>query len=232
MRLLQLCTLALLTTAARADNVPFFNYFYSCSSGVEDCTNFQHHTEGPLRTFDIAAQPVNGYFFTSYLANEFPDPWNNPIDWRQISSNHRGEALGLLGSDGHAVLMGPDGQIFPIFFYAQDINESGIIVSGGPHGPFLDDASTIEATGSVNPRILDTIIAPEIFAGVFNGHVSNYVNLFRINDANQALILTDDAYGILSPFAVPEPSALLLLTSVCVSLAICRIARHGRNART
>jgi hypothetical protein len=49
MRALQLSTLALLTMAAKAD-IPDFQYFYSCDSGVVDSRNFEFTMEAPSTT--------------------------------------------------------------------------------------------------------------------------------------------------------------------------------------
>jgi hypothetical protein len=229
MRSLQLLVLALLATAAWADNVPFFNYFYDSSLGLE----FPGFTqdEGPVRTFDLAAQPANGFFYSD-IAPNFPNFDFSQVTWDQVSSNNRGEALGNLPAYllTTSVLMGPTGEIFPVTLFAVFINDNGIILTNGIDGPFLADASAIEANGRAVARMLPEIMSPDIISNVFNNHVTGFVEINGINDLNQVFVTGDGISGVLSPFAVPEPSTLLLLASICVGLVLFRRTRHSGHS--
>ena len=218
MRSLQLLALALLATVARSDSLPVFNYFYSCASDVIDCSNFPIHQEGPTRTFDISAQPANG-FFGAVIATQ--PGFTGPVSWRQVASNNRGEALGYL-DDGvfgtlRPVLMDPTGEIFSLIGWALDINNSGLIVENAIDGPFVQDAVSLDFTCPV----CGPFVSPSLNAAL-NFRIIGQVD--GVNDANQIFVELEAGRGVLSPFAVLEPSTLLLLATGSIVLA-CRFRR-------
>jgi len=226
MRSLQLLVLALLTIAARADGIPAYPYFYTCESGVVDCSGFGMHGGGgwsnglPSIGFPELALSfgLNGYL-------------------QVTAANSRGEAIGtiyggsLVGS-GLAGYAGLDGQSYCLrycgeYTYPVDINNNGLFLFNSAGSGFAQigfgSAVGFPSTSSLQ---VDQSAIPAGIGGDIWG--------LGINDSNQVLVsfISSPVKGVLSPFAVPEPSAVLLLATVVVFWGARRIKRGAQYRRS
>ena len=108
-RTLQLCTLALLAMAAKAD-IPDFQYFYSCDSGVVDCTKFGTHHSARVDFPDLELFD-DGFGGPQFLAFPVVDSSQGASISVVAASNDRGQAIVSMRFIGQFQTGGPDGGI-------------------------------------------------------------------------------------------------------------------------
>jgi PEP-CTERM motif len=222
MRTLQLLALVLLATAARADTLTF-PYFYACDSGVVDCSaafadsphyygDFGMNTVSPTGPFG----PVGSGPSSMFLSN---------LNGIVIGINSdTGDASGnVIGQNGFVHWWPADNESAQFV----DINNNNVAV-GNLWANFADPGAGFIWQGGYD----GAFIAERLPAGVVPGDCNQLVqpgctgsnfNNVAINDSNQILVdvsfWTPDSpsvtemRGVLSPFAVPEPSTLLLLAT-------------------
>jgi hypothetical protein len=204
MRALQFLVLVLLVTASRADGIPPYPYFYTCASEVIDCSNFP-----------------------------------------QQVVNSQGEEVG--DDAGVAYYRSSDGQITQLgeTYYAIGIADSGVYLFNEIGGDAVVGFGAVRLgltapnvdTDALNAEFGITCPSP-LVPGCPAGDAFSLTGItgIGIHNADQLLVNlqigigpVESVEGVLSPTAVPEPSALLLLAAV-IGLSIPSLTAKTRQS--
>lgn len=212
--ILAICLFAFaVVTPAAADSFPTYSYFYSCDSGVVDCSTFHSHYYGD---FGMANPPVV-IGLPSYIGIA-----------SVIASNVLGEVIeDVRESTGSEEGYGVGGHVYDLDccdanVISGDINNEGVYVFGPVNGGGFG-----LSIGSDGTRRLASVDPGNMPTG-FLGSIS-YTTVDAINESDQVLVdlligdpLTGsrtEERGVFSPFAVPEPSSLCLLLTILLGSA-------------
>ncbi len=222
--------LLLLAAPAQADT---FNFFYPCASGVVDCSAFPKHNYGE---FEMTGPNLP-------LSSDPGITGGKNYNTAVTESNIHGQVLGIMWTvySGAYAFTGIGGIIHPELstngvdgrFAPVDINNNGmyaINIQGGSNGSYVvvgHDNLTALLDG---PALAAQLGALAVGVG---GDVA-----YGLNDENQLLVDLSVVYdgpsqinivrGVLSPTAVPEPSALLLLAT---AIGIAKLTAAFRFAK-
>jgi hypothetical protein len=227
--------LATVDVSMTLPGIPLYRYFYSCSSGVVDCVNFDRN------------QNYYGDFGMNGLV---PTNWGNgPASFHVDMSNKRGEVIGRVNAiNADSMAYGLNGVVMCVAGGCRDmadhpvaLNDNGLFLFYSGYGPscayigygFNEIAELGPSTMGVGTScgLADVLHLSNFQFGEIRG-----VGTLGINNDNQILanILTEQGpvQGVLSPSAVPEPTTLALLTTVLVGTAWKLRSRVGVSDRS
>jgi hypothetical protein len=211
--LLPVAALLSITLPALADPLPTYNYFYTCSSGVENCT-----------TFDRSNNYYGDFGMNGLVPVNWPPSVMPALTFKAKISNKEGQALGYVyNTTGGALAYGSDGIVTCLFSCLNDetypvfgLNDNGLYVFQ------LNLPGVWIGLGTTEFARLGDVFLNYSFS------VPVDFEPLGINDANQILVRFSDATGsgafsgdgILSPTSIPEPSSIALVATV-IGVLVC-----------